>query len=505
MPQALPQNVKLIGRYAILRELRRDRYTVAYLALDPVLNRELVIKAVQLQPSAGQDAGHERIEQAFMRQAQAAGRLHHPHIVTVFDAGRFKTLGYLALELVDGKLLADLLAEGFKPGFLHAADIVARVADAVEYAHARGVPHAHLTASRIYLHGAERSPKVMGFGGWIDAGVTGDFELAGTHALLPYFRSELDAQSRRKDVRALGALLFLLLTGQRHDKTRAQRAKSSGSSAILELRPTAPLVLAEIAEGALELAGSRPYRTAAQVRNALTGFLWGNRGADGLPNAATITGMPARLEVVAGGVLAVPTVAAAPRPPPVPAPRRDWRRHVAAVGIAGVAMVAVTLLTQHARSGTAGATDGGVSRPEAALAAAPVARQTTPLPDPAAGEAQLPQQSPGVADDDTQVVAPSVTPTRSAARTTRFGATAPANRPPRTAPLPAQGVVAFSVVPWGEIYINGQPRGTTPPLAQLMLPVGRHTIELRNGAQPTFVAQIDVIAERPQRISHRFQ
>jgi eukaryotic-like serine/threonine-protein kinase len=505
MPQALPQNVKLIGRYAILRELRRDRYTVAFLALDPVLNRELVIKAVQLQPAAGQDAaGHERIEQAFMRQAQAAGRLHHPHIVTVFDAGRFKTLGYLALELVDGKLLADLLAEGFKPGFLHAADIVARVADAVEYAHARGVPHGHLTASRIYLHGVERSPKVMGFGGWIDSGVTGDFELAGTQSLLPYFRSELDAQSRRKDVRAIGALLFLLLTGQRHDKRVAQRAKPSGSSAILELRPTAPLALAEIAEGALELDGSRPYRTAAQVRNALTSFLWGNRGAEGLPNAATITGMPARLEVVAGGVLAVPTVATAQRTAPAIKAHRTWRPHLLAIGIAAAAMTAVVLLTHYTPSKGAGADDAVAAKPNTAPPESVTGIPATPPPTAEASEVSIPQpELEHVAVQ--QASGPQMEPTRSAARTTRFGPAAPSQPPARTAPLPAQGVVAFAVVPWGEIYVNGQPRGTTPPLAQLMLPVGRHTIELRNGARPTFVAQVDVLADRPQQISHRFQ
>ena len=60
MAEALTQNLKLIGRYSILRELRRDRHTVAYLAMDPVLNRELVLKAVQLHPRRDEESvGHE--------------------------------------------------------------------------------------------------------------------------------------------------------------------------------------------------------------------------------------------------------------------------------------------------------------------------------------------------------------------------------------------------------------------------------------------------------------
>jgi eukaryotic-like serine/threonine-protein kinase len=296
MAEALKDNLKLLGRYSILRELRKERYTAAYVAFDPVLNRELVVKAVQLRPAAGQDtAGHDRIEQAFMRQAQAAGRLHHPHIVTVFDAGRVRNVGYLALEKVDGKLLSEALAAGFRPGFLEAADIVARVADAVEYAHVRGVPHGHLGASRIYLQAADRSPRVMGFGGWIDTGVTGDFELAATHAMLPYFENELGAEARRKDVQALGALLFLLMTGTRPDLT-ALRQRNGGESAIIDLRPAAPLALAEIADSALGLRNLPPHISAAQVRDALTAYLWGQREAQALPNVVTFMGTSARLD-----------------------------------------------------------------------------------------------------------------------------------------------------------------------------------------------------------------
>ena len=452
-------NVKLVGRYSVLRELRRDRYTTVYLAFDPVLNRELIVKSVQLHPTQAQDrAAHERIEQAFMRQAQAAGRLHHPHIVTVFDAGHVNRIGYIALEKVDGKLLDELLTEGYRPGFLQAADIVARVADAVEFAHAKGIPHGHLSPSRIYLQGPERLPKVMGFGGWIDSGSTGDFELHGTDRLLPYFGNELSGEARRKDVRALGALLFLLLTGSRPD-AKVLRAPTKGAeSPVLQLKPNAPLALAEIAEQALELGGTRVFATAGQVRNALTTFLWGNRGDMPLPNSATITGMPARLAVMPKKptTLTVATLAAVPaRSEPVRA-RSTWRTHVVA-GLVGVRRFSSSaalrcvlrsnrserLLRRRLRPRAVRPSLGRAPRPAVANRGERERQRLAGRSDRTARRTVAGESGALPAE------APLSPPTRRSAASQR---------------RPAQGVVALAVAPWGTVYVNGEARGTTPPL-----------------------------------------
>lgn len=476
MPEALTHNLKLIGRYSILRELRRDRHTVAYLALDPVLNRELVLKAVQLQPRRGEEsAGHERIDQAFMRQAQAAGRLHHPHIVTVFDAGRVHNVGYLALERVDGKLLDDAMREGFRPGALQAADIAARVADAVEHAHSRGVPHGHLAPSLIYLQEPDKVPKVMGFGGWIDSGATGDFELAGTEAMLPYFQNELAPEARRKDIHALGALLFLLLTGARPE-LNALRARKGGESPIIEMRPAAPLALAEIAESALELNGARAFSTAAQFRNALTTFLWGNRGGRSA-SALTITGMPTRVEIAPPRSIRVASVGMQPAMRGSSSRPSGWRNQAALISAAcAIALIAAF---------------GAALRGPGVAATAPSA------PSGAAQASVAPASDASTLPDSTAPTA--VSP---AAATPRPNMTRTSKAPPAVV---EKGLVVFAVAPWGEVYVNGTRQGTTPPLAQLTLPAGRHTIELRNGQRQPYVAQVDVAPERPLRISHLFK
>jgi hypothetical protein len=498
----LSPNLKLVGRYSVLRELRRDRYTSVYLAFDPVLNRELIVKAVQLHPTSGQDrAAHERVEQAFMRQAQAAGKLHHPHIVTVFDAGHVNRIGYLALEKVDGKLLDELLAEGYRPGFLQAADIVARVADAVEFAHARAIPHGHLSPSRIYLHGPERTPKVMGFGGWIDSGMTGDFELHGTDRLLPYFGDELSGEARRKDVRAVGALLFLLLTGTRPD-VKTLRAQGKGTeSPILQLKPNAPLALAEIAEQALELGGARVFATAAQVRNALTTYLWGNRGEMPLPNLATITGMPARLAVMprSSATLTVATVVTSPaRHEPARAPRSGWRAHAIAGLVGVVALVALAAIWLHAHP-TGGRPNTATASGSAATGAAAADPSAPTHP---ASEEPAVATAPAAGGEDRGAAAVIEAPGAPAAGRSQPVRSLPARAAAATG---AQGVIALAVAPWGSVFVNGDARGTTPPLTQLTLPAGRHTIEIRNGERTPYIAQVDVTPERPQQIRHRFQ
>jgi len=499
-PPAAPQ-VKLVGRYSVLRELRRDRYTTVYLAFDPVLAREVIVKAVQLRPSQSQDrTAHERVEQAFMRQAQAAGRLHHPNIVTVFDAGHVNQIGYLALEKIDGKLLEDLLAEGYKPGFLQAADIVARVADAVEFAHGKAVPHGHLSPSRIYLQGPERTPKVMGFGGWIDSGATGDFELHGTDKLLPFFGDELSGEARRKDVRALGALLYLLLTGVRPDVKLLRAQGRQPESPILQLRPTAPLPLAEIAEQALELGGSRVFTSAAQVRNALTTFLWGNRGDLPLPGG-TITGMPARLAVMPqrSGTLTVATVMTPPAAPRSLPPARRRGVLTGAVAVTTLLLLGGVWFKTHSLPPAPLTVNTSAAAPPAtpAAAAAPAA---TPTQGERSESAAAPTEEPPAKEGAEPATAPGAT------AATGPGAPRSARPAPRAAASTgAQGVVALAVAPWGDVFVDGEPRGTTPPLAQLTLPAGRHTIEIRNGNQTPYSAQVDVTPERPAQIRHRFQ
>src|SRR5581483_4310577 len=106
---------KTLGRYKILSELGRGAMGAVYRAVDPLIEREVM----------------DEVRERFIREARSAGRLNHPNIVTVFDVGEQDGVAYIAMELLEGRSLQDLLKQGRLP-FEKTADLVAQVADALD-------------------------------------------------------------------------------------------------------------------------------------------------------------------------------------------------------------------------------------------------------------------------------------------------------------------------------------------------------------------------------------
>jgi hypothetical protein len=217
--------------------------------------------------------------------------------------------------------------------------------------------------------------------------------------------------------------------------------------------------------------------------------LWGNRGGQS-SSALTITGMPARVEIVPPKSIRISTVGMQStmrinRPAPSP-----WPNYVALGGAA----CAIALIAEFG-SAWRGAP---ATSPSSATSAATQTSAVAPAP-PLDGPASVATPS-----QDPSGPAASVRATESAPQPSASHANAP--RPVKTSAADTQkGLVIFAVAPWGEVFVNGAREGITPPLAQLMLPAGRHTIELRNGQRQPYVAQVDVAPGRPLRISHMFQ
>ena len=455
MPDSLPPNLRNIGRYALLRELRRDRVSVSYFAIDPVLHREVIIKAVQLplpsDSAPGRDAQISPVEQAFVRQTQAAGKLHHPHIVTVFEAGRMRNIGFLAIERVAGRRLHELIAGGWRPEFVHAASIAARIADAIEYAHLQNVAHGHLGPEQVILHEADGAPKVEGFGGWVDGGEAGEDALAHTERVLPYF-DEVRDDVRRRDVRAVAALVYMMLTGRSPD---APAARAAGPAPLRSLRLDTPPELADLIDDALAADPKRAHRAAADLRDALTAFIWNERAHNVAP--ATI-GIP----------LAAPPVQSDPAPAARPAslPRATVPKAEAPPQVSPALH-------------DAGVRTGRWLRAQRMPLVAAIALLVTGIVIGVliATLAQRPSA-------DGAAVNVAVTDSRERA---------------------GVGVVLLEIAPWGEVFVDNRPVGVAPPLKELQLPTGPHAIEIRGGSGKAVTARVEVDPARPSKIQHTFK
>lgn len=241
--------LRLFGEYELVREIARGGMGVVYLARQRKLNRVVALKMIL----AGQLASAEDVRR-FYAEAEAAATLDHPGIVPIHDVGQFEGQHFFSMGYVDGRSLSDLVAAGpIEP--LAAAELVRKIALAVQYAHSRGVIHRDLKPANILLDAAGE-PKVTDFGLAKRAGGEGGLTASGQILGTPGYMSPEQASGRIRDVGplsdvyGLGAILYALLTG---------RAPFSSDNPIdtllqvLESEPTLPTKFNRRAPRSLEL------------------------------------------------------------------------------------------------------------------------------------------------------------------------------------------------------------------------------------------------------------
>ncbi len=491
-----------IGRYALKTILGEGGLGTVYAAWDPLLSRTVAVKTLHIDADP---AARDSLDTLFLNEARAAAGLSHPHIVTVFDAGPGEGGVYIAMERLQGQDLRHLLQQGHRPSPIEAAQLVRRVADALAYAHRKGVIHCDVKPANIFMVGRTH-PKVLDFGIARVAHRENSPHLEGMVAGSPYYLApeQLDGGSvdRRSDVYSLGVVLYELLCGKKPFEGRSleeitRHVRTADVEPAHRVSPKVPIGLSVIAGRAMARKPDQRYPSARHLSMELRHWI----------------------ESAEARALMNGTRKSAAEPPP-------WRRPAwVALPLLGVLAVGgVVWLKTTGSPADAGAQGGAASAPAPAAAVAPVAAapaasiaasaapaMVTESADTASGAAAA-----GAADASRAAAATPGSPAASTPAELRAYARAEAKRKkaaaaasaaleaPPVAVAPQPGVVQFAINPWGQVEVDGQAMGTSPPLTRLTLSAGSHTITVRNADYPAFVTTLTVDAEHPATLRHRF-
>jgi serine/threonine-protein kinase len=205
----------MLGRYEIEKELGKGAMGVVYLGRDPKINRIVAIKTMALSQEFEADELVE-VKERFFREAETAGRLNHPNIVTMFDAGEEHDLAYIAMEFLKGKDLVSYC----KPGNLLpqplVMSIVARVADALSYAHENHVVHRDVKPANIMYEPESDQVKVTDFGiaRITDSSKTKTGMVLGTPSFMSPEQLAGKKIDGRSDLFSLGVMLYQMSCGK---------------------------------------------------------------------------------------------------------------------------------------------------------------------------------------------------------------------------------------------------------------------------------------------------
>jgi len=245
-----------LGRYEVSGELGRGAMGIVYKGSDPTIHRVVAIKTLRLSEFDEEEVGE--IKERFFREAESAGMLNHPNIVSIYDAGEEHDLAYIAMEFLQGGDLAEFTRKEKLLPMRDVLNIVAQVADALAYAHGKDVVHRDIKPANIMLLKDTGDIKVTDFG---IARITSSSKTrTGVILGTPSYMSPEQVSGKRVDGRSdifsLGVVLFEMLSGQKpfasDDITSLmyQIAREKHPS-VREIKPRMPPVLEKIVDKAL--------------------------------------------------------------------------------------------------------------------------------------------------------------------------------------------------------------------------------------------------------------
>jgi len=513
-----------------------------YKAVDPLTQRAVAIKTIKLDRSKPECAEFE----ARFHHETSAGRLSHANIVAIHDVGVTDDFAYVAMEYVEGETLREMLDSGVVLPLETIASIVERVANALNYAHENHMVHRDIKPANILVT-PDRDVKIKDFGiAQIPTGLHPQHgPILGILGTTPQYMAPEQvaggSTDGRTDIFALGVVLYEMLTGVvpfDGDELGAiiDRVLKAEPVPPSTLNPRVPPAFDRIISRALAKRPRDRYQTASAFARDLPG-----------PDAAS----PQTHRPAAGTRPAQAVQASKMEAPPSGPPREGGIAVLSSANEEGAReekasfpgkaqvrkplLLALPLLmiaafvafVMYSRDDQAPSDELAASLVTPAFSTARVASaspaDSTPADSATPANSATPADSatpraaapPGPAKKRTDSARPGVSkkPAASAAPVASAKPPLPAKPDvPESASVPAsasmtqaKATVTFAISPWGEVYVDGNSVGVSPPLAALQLAPGKHEVEIRNQAFAPFGYTVNLEPGKSLKIRHKFK
>ncbi len=267
-----------LGRYQVDGVLGKGAMGTVYKGVDPAINRPVALKTIRLDFVTDPKELAE-LKERLHREAQAAGKLSHPNIVTIYDVGSEGSLQYIAMEFLEGQTIEDLIKKKVRFNYRIIAQMISQICSALEYAHERGIVHRDIKPANIMVL-SDYSVKVMDYGiARVDSNSMTKTGIAmGTPNYISPEQLKGLAIDRRADLFSLGVVMYEMLLGRRPFKgenitSLMYAIMNKEPDKPSTVNPQVPLLFDHIIGRALKKDPTARYQKASEVAADLKDFV----------------------------------------------------------------------------------------------------------------------------------------------------------------------------------------------------------------------------------------
>lgn len=515
--------IEKLGRYVIVEEIGQGAMGVVYKAVDPLIDRTVAIKTINLDLSKEE---LENFEKRFQREVQSAGKLNHPNIVTVYDVGRTEGVAYMAMEFLEGKELREILDSGVVLPIEKISHIASQVAEGLGFAHERGIVHRDVKPANVMVM-KNGLVKITDFG--IAQMSSASRTMSGMVMGSPKYMSPEQvvgqAVDGRSDIFSLAVVLYEMLTG----KTPFSGDNISAIMyQILNDEPIPPKAFNQsipdsinyIVLKALAKHPDKRYQNAKDMARDLKRYKTMEVPAPGemppTPERMERRALPRDSEIDATQIMPSALLHGTETTFTKNLASHDgwWntQRFLLYAAIPAMIVTFAAVVTLSKTRNAAPISEAQETPPVVAQAA-----RSTPEPNPniqtplktelppAAPMAESTKQKNLIQETEEKAVA------KEKARLKRekaqlLSAEKATKVDEKTKPGDAKlSSLTLAISPWGEVFVDGVRQGVSPPLRHITLSPGKHTILIVNETFKPFSQTIELAPNSTFKIKYKFQ